>query len=443
MYQRVRNLYFGSGHGGLFARTVVGSAGLRIVGMALGFLVGVQLARVLGPAQYGVYGVAMSLISVAMIPTELGLSQLATRESAIAWAQADKSRVRGLFNWALRFVLVNAIAVSIAALAIFLFANQFIGAELRGTLAWGLVLLPLVAVAGICSAVMRGSQRVAEGQLFELVMRPGFLSATLCAAWVLGYGLSPSAAMMLNVVSAAIGLAILYPRLRSLLAGTSAMPIDAALSRRWTSSTIPLAMSEGLRILSGNLAVLVLGALASDSQVGLYRVAMGVYTATTLPSALLNMACSPMLASLNAQGRTEAIRQVNAWMALLLVVAAVSILGVFMVAGVPIMSFAFGSTFADSNTVLLVLLTGELMSAFLGHPTIVLNMLHHERAVTRYSIVAIAINLALCICLVPPLGGVGAAVGVAASQFTWRLLSSIYARRRLGIDSSLLAWRLM
>jgi O-antigen/teichoic acid export membrane protein len=170
-------------------------------------------------------------------------------------------------------------------------------------------------------------------------------------------------------------------------------------------------------------------------------VAAGVYTAATLPSALLNVACSPMLASLHAEDRKDAIQRVNAWMSLLLVLAATACLVPFVVAGGPILTIAFGHSYANANTILVVLLVGELAAAFIGHPTVLLNMLHHEHAVSRFSLVALLVNLVSSACLIPVYGGVGAALGVAFSQFVWRLLCAWHARRYLGLESSVLAWR--
>jgi O-antigen/teichoic acid export membrane protein len=443
MYRRARNLYTSSGRDGTLVRTVVGSAGLRVAGMGLGFLVGLQLARALGPAGYGIYGIAMSLVSIAMIPTELGLSQLVTREAAIAEASADRSSIRSLLDWTFRFVLANTAVIAVAALAALLLMGSGMAGALRPALLWGMALLPLVAIASICSAALRGMHHVVEGQLFEMLLRPGLLSLGLFAIWISGdsHALTPTLAMELNVLAAIIGAGFVVRWLVPLLRGVPTHPQSHATRRRWLRSAIPLALGEGMRIVSGNLAILILGLLAPPAEVGLYRVAFGVYTAATLPSALLNVACSPMLASLHAEGKKAAIQRVNAWMALLLVLAAVATLVPFLVAGGTILSIAFGHDYAASNTILVVLLAGELATAFIGHPTVVLNMLHHEHAVTRFSLVALLINAVGSVCLIPIYGGIGAALGVAISQFMWRLLCSWHARRYLGLESSMLAWR--
>ena len=443
MYRRARDLYANPGRSGALVRAVVRSAWLRFVGMGLGFLVGMQLARALGPAGYGIYGIAMSVISIAMIPTEFGLSQLVTREAAIAEAAGDRSKIRSLLAWTFRFVLGNTIAIVAVGVVVLLLFGATIYPGLRTALIWGVPLLPLVAISGVCNSALRGMHQVVKGQVVELLLRPGLLSIALLGFWISGHAhsLTPAIAMALNVLTACIGAGSVVVWLAPFLRGTKTLPQPVAERRRWLHSTIPLALGEGMRVVSGNLAMLTLGILAAPAEAGLYRVAAGVYIAATLPSALLNVACSPMLASLNAEGKTIAIQRVNAWMALLLVLAATFCLIPFLLAGGPILSLAFGSSYATSNTILVILLAGELASAFLGHPTIVLNMLHHEKAVTRFSLVALAINLVSCICLIPTYGATGAALGVVLSQFVWRLLCRTYAKRNLGLESSLLAWK--
>ena len=443
MFRRVRDLYASSGRDGTLVRAVVGSAGLRVAGMGLGFLVGVQLARGLGPAGYGIYGIAMSLVSIAMIPTELGLSQLVTREAAIAEASTDRSTIRSLLDWTFRLLLANTVVIVVAALAALLLMGSAQGGALQPALLWGMALLPLVAIAGICSSALRGMHHVVEGQLSDLLIRPGLLSLGLFAFWISGnsHALTPALAMGLNVLAAIISAGFVLRWLAPLLHGVPTRTLTKDTRRRWLRSAIPLALGEGMRIVSGNLAILILGLLAPPAEVGLYRVAFGVYTAATLPSALLNVACSPMLASLHAEGKKAAIQRVNAWMSLLLVLAAVATLIPFALAGGPILSIAFGHSYSIANTMLVILLTGELAAAFIGHPTVVLNMLHHEHAVTQFSLVALLLNLAISVCLIPVYGGIGAALGVAISQFMWRLLCAWHARRYLGLHSSVLAWR--
>jgi O-antigen/teichoic acid export membrane protein len=430
------------GAAGALAAALLGSGALRLVGMALGFLVGVQLARGLGAAGYGLYGIAMSVLSVAMIPTEFGLPQLVTREAARADALGDRSTVAALLRWSVRFVLANtAVVVALGGLAL-LWMSSRTDPALRSTLLWGAALLPLAAIGGIYSSALRGIHRLMEGQLVDLLIRPALISLGLALAWIL-FGrdaLSPASAMALNAFAAGIGAIFVVARFRTYAMAGPARALEAGVARRWMRSAIPLAAGEGMRVFSGNLAILVLGAMVAPADVGLYRVAAGVYTATTLPSALLNITCAPTLARLHAQGNAAALKRLNAWMALFLVAAAGGCLALFAIFGAWFMPKVFGPEYAASHHLLLVMLLGELAASMLGHPTVVLNMLDRELAVTKYSMVATVVNVVACIALIGPFGAVGAAWGVAVAQLSWRLLCWNDARHHLGLDTSLFAW---
>ena len=59
---------------------------LNLASMALALFIGVLLARRLGPAEYGIYGLAMTIATLAGLITELGLPVLTMREVAAAQA---------------------------------------------------------------------------------------------------------------------------------------------------------------------------------------------------------------------------------------------------------------------------------------------------------------------------------------------------------------------
>lgn len=442
MLRRARAFYKGAGRASLLVRSVAGSFGLRIFGMGFGFLVGVQLARGLGPYGYGVYGVAMSVISLMMIPTEFGLPQLVTREVAAAGAAGDTGLLYRLVVWSGKFVLFNSLGLALIAAAVLLWSGFEQDVELFNTLMWGLLLVPIVATSNVLAAALRGLHRIIEGQVSELLLRPGALSVMLLmsAVWLGGGFLTPSYAMAFNVITASFGAAYVIWQLGPFLRRRGDSSLLSGTSRKWLTSALPLAMGDGMRILSGQIAILVLGATVGNSEAGLYRVAFGVYTVATLPSALLNSVCSPMLSTLHGEGRHDALQRLNSWMVLFLVTAAIACIVPFAISGKSIIGFIFGPAYEGSNSILLILLIGEFFASLLGHPTIVLTMLRHERAVVWYSFFALLMNLLICLLLVPLYGGVGAALGVALSQVAWRLGASLHARRHLGLHTNFLSW---
>ncbi|MCR6496037.1 oligosaccharide flippase family protein [Thermomonas sp. S9] len=100
----IRRLHYhlaGNGLGATLLKSVGGATGVSMLGMAFTFLLGWQLARGLGAAGYGIYGVAMAVVSMLGVPSQFGLPQLLTREVAAANAVHDWGRLNGVVRWAL------------------------------------------------------------------------------------------------------------------------------------------------------------------------------------------------------------------------------------------------------------------------------------------------------------------------------------------------------
>src|SRR5690606_4848102 len=123
----LRRVRLGKGIGATLMRSVAGSSGLRLVGMGFSFLVGIQLARGLGPEGYGIYGLAMSIIAMLTIPTEFGVPQLLTREVAAAQAVGDVGSIRAVIRRGRRMVLATSVVVACPVLARLPWAGKGVG----------------------------------------------------------------------------------------------------------------------------------------------------------------------------------------------------------------------------------------------------------------------------------------------------------------------------
>jgi O-antigen/teichoic acid export membrane protein len=209
-------------------------------------------------------------------------------------------------------------------------------------------------------------------------------------------------------------------------------------SAAWWASALPMALTEGMRVLQGHMAILLLGFLATVSMVGTFRVASSVALVIAVPTTLLNVVGAPIIARLHAQGDNARSQRLLSWIALGMTSCTLILTIPFIVAGAPLLSFVFGEEFGDANTALLVLCGGAVFSGFYGASAVVLNMTSHQSRVTRAS----AVSLVLLALIAPPLilmqGVVGAAIATAFSMLIWNFLMWRDAQRLLALDTSLL-----
>lgn len=439
MIKGFSSYFAGGGLGPTLVRALIGSAGIRIIGMVFGFLVGVQLARGMGAAGYGVYGVAMSIISMVTIPTEFGLPQLVTREVASAQVRQDGSLIRGVLRWANRTVILLSVSMAIAGLVGWLLFHEKFSNELGYALLPGLLLVPLVSLANLRGAALRGLQQIVRGQIPEVVLRPAVFSLLLLLVSVLSPGgLTPAMAIGMQVLAAAATLIVAAFMLRQILPAGPLITSSASNAKVWIRSALPMALTEGMRVLHGNISILLLGALSISATVGVFRVASSMALLLMMPVSLIHIVSAPVFSGLHAAGDHVRLQRMLSWVAAAMVLGVASLTLPFVFFGEQLVGTVFGADFGASNASLLILSAGTLIGSAFGAGATLLNMTGHEKRVTR----AFGLSLISLGILSPPLiqfwGAVGAALANSVSFVLWSFLMWRDARSLLRLDTSLL-----
>ena len=419
----------------------VGSIAIKVLGTGIAFGLAVVLARVLGPEGYGVYAFVLSLIMLLAIPAQVGLPALVVRETAKAQAKDAWGLMRGLWRWSNLFVLVFAVVmVAVGALALWL-GRDWLG-ELRWqTLAAGLALVPLIALANVRGAALRGLRRVVLGQLPESILRPGLLLAMILAAiwWWKGGALTPVAVMGLHGLAAfaafIIGATVLV---RARPPGVRAGPQPEYEARYWRRAAMPLAMLAGLQLINAHTDIIMLGVIRSDEEVGVYRVVVQVATLVVFGLQAINQVLQPYFARLHVQGEHERLQRLVTYSARVILLLALPPVLVMVASGGPLLEFLFGAEYRLGALALAILALGQLANAAMGSVGMLLNMTGHERDTLRGVAIAAATNVVLNLVLIPPFGLEGAAAATAVTLLIWNFILWYSVHRRLGLESSAL-----
>jgi O-antigen/teichoic acid export membrane protein len=189
--------------------------------------------------------------------------------------------------------------------------------------------------------------------------------------------------------------------------------------------------------MNGRIAIIVLGLVTNNTEVALFTVAERIMTLLALALYATNYALGPQFARLYTQGNWRQLQLITTWGARgVLLVASIAGL-VFFVFADTILAF-FGTEFVAARPTLIILIIGQLFNAFTGSVTILLTTTYHERETTRAVVVSAILNLIASAMLIPAYGAVGAALASTFSIVYWNVHLVIYARRRLGIDTTAL-----
>lgn len=415
---------------GIMAVLYAGSTGLS-------FVSGILLARLLGAEGFGAYALALTTATLVGMATEFGLPTLVLREVSAARANGEWGSVRGLMNWS------NAAILGLSAI---LMIGTLIGHELfaadrnsqyLAALLWSVLLIPFAALGKLRANALLALDHVAASQVPVMILRPALFLAS-CAAifWSAGH-LAPAGAMAAQVLGAAGSMAVIFLFYRRYRPDELAAAQPVRKVGSWVATALPMGMTEGLRLLQGQLGLLLVGALAGTLQAGLYRVADAVAMVTAVIVSVVGTAATPMFGRLWKAGDREGLQRV-AILCALGMTGGTFLLGLpIVLAGNTIIPLVFGSQFAKSAEVFLVLWTGSLLACSLGQSLSLANMTgRHLLATQSFAAIAL-VNVSVGAVLIPRYGAVGAAFATSAGVVSGTLYCALRLRREEGINPTL------
>lgn len=390
-----------------------------------------SLARLLGPAELGIYAVSVSAIAMLAVPVLSGLPTLLVRETAAAQANGQAARIDALIRWSARRILSGSILI--CAFVLLTLAVWSDAAEPYGTgVLWALPLVPILAFGQARAAILRGFGQLALGLLPESLVRPAILLLALGLLTVSGVQIAAPHALGCLIVAGLGAWAVggwVLARQRPKSTPTAPDPT-------WTRSLWPLAIMAGLQSFNTNVDVVLLGWLAGAETAGIYRVAVTAATLGLFVVTTLKIILQPRIAHLWSLNRTAEMERLMSQAAIAATLVAAVCLGIVALWGAPLISLLFGSAYDAALTPLIWLLLGNLVLSVFAMSTVALTMSGHERGVVVGLGIAAALNLILNLLLIPSLGASGAAIATASAAAVGQGVLFVTVLRRMGIHAS-------
>ncbi len=423
----------------------VASLGLmQVASMAITFAAGVLLARLLGASQYGIYALAMTVTTLVGMVTEFGLPTLLMRDVAVATATGKWGTVKALAHWADKVILT----ISCAIFVLFFGGYWLLGAKqdsaFLSAMLWAIFLIPMVALAKWRGLALLSLGKTFAGQFPVLILRYGLFTLILAAIFFKGQKATAATAMLAQLLAAFVALIAVFFMFRRYIPAdwrNSVITYDRNERAGWVKDCIPLGMNEGLRLLQGQIAILLLGIFSTASEVGNYRVADAVASAATMGISVIATALSPVVARHWANGDIAALRVAQKWGALAMVGSSL-ILGLpFLLFGEYLFPLLFGPEFVDASVVFPVVFLAYSIGGALGSPMVFATMTGKQSYVTK----SLAINAAMASIMALIFGGSLTGFSMAMAILISSTLSSAYLWAtiwmRHSVDTSLLGWR--
>ena len=418
-------------HGG------IASVVLKIISVAANLVVTVLLARLLAPDGYGVYTLALTAVSLVGVPIQLGLPTLVLREVTVLMERQEWGLLRGLIRWAHQVVIGSSLGIGAIVIAITWIFKAQIGVSALQTTLIAAPVLAIGALTSIRQSILMGMKRVMLAQIPELLLLPVLYLGCLLPIFLSHHPVSPQSVMSLYVGCYLsifiIGSFLMAKNLPAEVSSATPQSLDNS----WLRGILPLSLISGFSILSAQLIILILGAISTSENVGLYRVAASGAAMTTIVGATIGNIVAPYIATFYNQGDRRKLQLLATYSAWACIVPALVVLVTFGFIGDSILRFAFGEKFVAAEGALIVLTIGQVINCGTGIVHSLLVMTGHERDTLRGVAVGTITNVIIALALVPHFGLIGAAAATCIAVAAENVLLYTTVQTRLKIASSI------
>jgi len=394
-----------------------------VISMFFGFLSRAVIARYFSTGEYGVFNLALTVLSIALVIVTLGFQNALPREVAF-YREKEPSRVKDLISTALIIVALNSIIWTIVlTLGAGNIAQVFNDERLVHALKIVAFALPFSTLIGTIISISRGFGRVREKVYFQNMVYPTAFLVFIALGAFLNFPFTY--VFFAYVVAQVLTLLSLTFDVWKVKLFEFGISLDLRLGKELIVFSLPLLFTGILGFVMTWADTLMLGYYKSSEVVGLYNAASPI--AKLLPIFLNSAAFlyAPIASQLYAQeklGELKRVYQILTKWVFLLTLPIFSVMFLFPEATI---GFFFGGKYTSAALVLRILTLSFMFHTFLGLNGLSLVVIRESNFIIVSNLVSAVFNIILNTFLIPLYGMNGAAIATATSYFAGNVLNSL------------------
>lgn len=407
---------------------------IRIGGLIAGYLFIFLISRFYGSEVLGAHTLSVTVLMMFTVAGRLGMDVHLVKHFATAHADGRWDKIFEVYRKTIIVVLIAGLVLSVLLygfaplIAENVFKKPMLAPWLR-VISFGVFPMIMRFINSECYRGMGMNREYAYSQ------NVGYF---LYASVILGAGLLFTGNALLPNIAFVTSLLILtfsgsYLILRRIKAHTSVPSSDYDV-KEMIRESLPMMMTNSLLLISGWVITILLGIWSTQSDVGIYSVVLKISTLSTLMLMSVNSIATPRFAQLHAKGDMDAFRKFTGQATRVIFYSSFPVFLGILIFNKQLL-WLFGEEFEAGSTALLITMTGQFFNVFAGSVGAILNMTGNQRVFRNIVTISTLITVALCFWLIPDYGLTGSAIAGAVFMTLWNVISTIYIRIKLKVNS--------
>ncbi|MEO5673912.1 MAG: oligosaccharide flippase family protein [Chitinophagales bacterium] len=400
------------------------------------------ITNLLGAAAYGTFSYGFSWVNLLAVFSCMGYEQLALKEIPSYRLQQRGDLIRGYFRHSIKMVAIVSVATSLLLFAATFYFNIPEDDILRKGLWLAIPVLPLIAFINLRLSWIRSFHFNALSQLPDKVVRPAiFLAAIAVGYFILKENLSIHIVIILSGASILAAYVISkYLTAKKIESEFREIP-PSFLRWQWTKVAFSLLLVNGIYFYLSQLQIILLGSLTDARSTGIYAIASRLSDLEGYMLFAINVVLAPVISRLFAEKSMAELQRVITSSLRIGFMLSLPVIICFLFFPLFFLNF-FGDEFGDGEFALILLTISQVVNFATGSVGYLLTMTGHHRSAIQLLILCALLTTLLSILLIPDFGVNGAAIASATNNIVLNVLMAIVVYRRLGINATLLNWKI-
>jgi O-antigen/teichoic acid export membrane protein len=419
--------------GGIIA--VIGKSAIAI-GIVL---VNALIARLLTPAETGLFFLALSMVTVAAVVADFGLGKTLLRVIPDAVISGDHPRamshIRQAFIAVTLTILFTAmILVSPAGtwLAVSLSHGPILGELMPLVALWLVVTVIMSLLAEICRGFHHISAAIFYGGALTGLGNILIVSIVLTVTWFTAAEISLKQLLVLFIVAGLFLSLLAILKLRKRLQVSQKEEYKGSIKRLFVMAW-PFWLSSMALILMTHAEIWMLGYLRPPEEVAAFGLVARLALLVSFPLVIVNSVLPPLISELYANDDIKKMERMLRGAAGLTTLLSLLVFLLLLSLGDWLPRFLFGDIFAGNWNIMMILATGWLFHVWAGSGGFVLNMTDNQKSAMIINIFVGSLTLVAGYHLTDMYGGLGMAIASSSGIVLVNILMLLVIKSKLDI----------
>ncbi len=408
------------------ARNAVYNSSATLIGNVSGLIITVFLARALGPDNFGIYSLSISIAFLVLVFTDLGINQTVIRYVSFALGKNNLPMLRGYIRELakMKIVLMTISAFSLFTLSGHLAVYAFHDERLTIPIKIVSIFIFLYSLSGFLTGIFNGLNDF-RANFIKSITYELFRVTSIVILVFLGYSVIGAlfGFIIATLASICVLAILLFRNYGECIFGS----IERIELRRVVRFTGYLTIGSIAWTVFAYVDSVMIGMFMSAEYVGYYRASYSIIGAVagilSLPAVLF-----PVFVQLEGRDLENAFNRVFKYSAMLAVPASIGLPAISK----EVVLAVYGSKYLAAIPVFWVLSFLILRSA-VGFWGVIFNAKEKPEYPVRAILLGMVMNIALNYVMIPALGIVGAAIATLTSNVAvWSILAYL-SKREFGI----------